>query len=91
MGKTRSVGVKPFHFACCSGPEGTGPDWLLTRIMKAMVRPRSTSMESRRLGFGAVCTTSESTVRAISGSCGRSSSSPVLSAVRMAAAYVRAR
>ena len=49
-GKTRSVGVRPFHWACFRGayacPQEPG---LLTRIIPAIVMPRITSSANRRL------------------------------------------
>jgi len=47
-GKTRSVGVRPFHWAWFMKRQEPGRRCLLTMIMKAMVMPRSTSSESRR-------------------------------------------
>src|ERR1700735_4054796 len=47
VGKTRSVGVQPFHAECSKG-QYAWPPLLLTMIMKAMVMPRSTSRDSIR-------------------------------------------
>src|SRR3979490_584135 len=48
-GKTRSVGVHPFHWACLSGQYelGSSPA-LLTRIIPAMVAPRNKSSDIKR-------------------------------------------
>src|SRR5262249_11776975 len=52
-GKTRSVGVQPFHCACCSGQYALGSSpALLTRIIAAIVAPRNTSRETKRLDTG---------------------------------------
>ena len=42
-GNTRSVGVRPFHWACWSGAYVPGPPELFTMIMPAMVMPRMMS------------------------------------------------
>src|SRR5450631_3038491 len=47
VGNTISVGVQPFHCACFSGQYECSPP-LFTRIMKAIVNPRSTSTEITR-------------------------------------------
>src|ERR1700679_2696664 len=49
VGKTRSVGVRPFHVAWFIKRHEPGPPLLFTMIMKAMVMPRTTSREIRRL------------------------------------------
>src|SRR5271165_3475256 len=48
VGKTRSVGVRPFHSACFMNHQAWLLPLLLTMIMKAMVMPRRASSESRR-------------------------------------------
>ena len=48
VGNTRSVGVHPFHSACSSAGNDIFATPLLTRIMNAMVIPRSTSTETSR-------------------------------------------
>src|ERR1700722_14549927 len=50
VGKTRSVAVKPFQSAWRIWVHAPSPPGLFTMIMKAMVRPRRTSSDSRRLG-----------------------------------------
>src|ERR1700722_2210548 len=50
VGKTRSVAVKPFHSAWRISVHAPSPPGLFTMIMKAMVRPRSTSTDNRRRG-----------------------------------------
>src|SRR5579862_3877057 len=47
VGKTRSVGVQPFQSEWLKGHQAC-PPLLFTRIMKAIVIPRSTSRETRR-------------------------------------------
>src|ERR1700746_1509409 len=55
LGKTKSGRVKPFHLAW-SVWAGVWTQTLgsVTRIMRAMVRPRSTSTERTRVGAAAV-------------------------------------
>src|SRR5688500_14907993 len=48
-GKTRSVGVKPCHAACCRGAKGAAPlPGVFTIIIKQMVIPRKTSSDKKR-------------------------------------------
>src|SRR5262249_35208220 len=50
-GKTRSVGVQPFHAAWSSGAYTAAQvPGVLTRIIPAIVRPRNTSRDSKRAG-----------------------------------------
>ena len=48
-GKTKSVGVKPFHLACCRGAKVKEPSpEVFTMIIKQMVRPLKTSRARNR-------------------------------------------
>lgn len=48
VGKTRSVAVRPFHTACFMNAQAPSPPLLLTMIMKAIVIPRTMSIDSSR-------------------------------------------
>jgi hypothetical protein len=51
-GKTKSVGVKPCHLACCKGAKVMSFPGVLTTIIRQMVIPLKTSRARNR--FGAV-------------------------------------